>query len=674
MKLPLNWLKKYIDVNIPPDRLAEMLTMSGTAVERVEGKPSGAVLDIEVTTNRPDCLSVLGLAREIAALTGKKITTPRLSSPSRPSKDAGFHLEIRDKKACPCYTARLIKNTSIRPAPASATACLEGMGSRPINNVVDATNFVLFEMGQPLHAFDFDKIKGARIIVRRALKNEKFIGIDGIEYVLDEETLVIADAERAIAIAGVMGGRLTEVTSQTRNLLLESAYFDPVRVRRASKKYKLSTESSYRFERGVDLSSVEMASRRAKDLILEWGGGQEVSFSELNNVKKTKSKKIVLRLPRMRQVLGLDVKAARVSAILKNLGFETKMLSADKIAVTPLSQRRDVQQEADLFEEILRIEGFEKVPTAIPITRHAPDAPRDRAAVTVFGLKKFLMALGFHEIITYSLLSGKSISDSGFDASAAQKIVNAVSAEQEYFRPSLLPGLLQAVSFNVHRKASSLKLFEIGNRFAEGHEETVLAVAVYGMVEENWRRKTPASFYDLKGALENALGFLGSAEAQWKAHDARPVYDQCATLSVESQNEGVVGCVASEVLLRWDIPHEVFAAEIRLDGLLKRGPKPSAVKPVPKFPSVRRDIAFMIDEDVPVEALEGLMRRAAAPFLKETLLFDEYKGKNIAGGKRSLAFALAYQKDNGTFTEEEINQVQTRVGEALKKEYRVEFR
>src|SRR3989338_364787 len=275
MKLPISWLKKYIDISITPERLSDLLTLSGTKVEHVEKKDGEAVLQIEVTTNRPDCLSLLGLAQEVSALTGKKIKFPSLSKKSAGGINS-VKVEIEDKKGCPKYTARLLKNVSIKASSLEIQKFLGFMDTRPISNTVDATNFTLFETGQPLHAFDYDKIEGGVVVVRRAKKGEKFLAIDGVEYPLDETTLVIADAKRPISIAGVMGGKLTEVTPSTKNVLLESAYFDPALVRQASRRYKLFSESSYRFERIVDIQRVPAASAREKDLILNWAGGRKI--------------------------------------------------------------------------------------------------------------------------------------------------------------------------------------------------------------------------------------------------------------------------------------------------------------------------------------------------------------------------------------------------------------
>ncbi len=677
MKLPVSWLKKYIDISITPEKLAELLTLSGTKVEHIEKKGGEAVFQIEVTTNRPDCLSVLGLAKEVSALTGKKIKLPLLKKEASGSYGE-IKIEIQDKKGCPKYTARLLKGVAVKLAPVEFQKYLEWVNTRPISNVVDATNFVLFEMGQPLHAFDYDKIEGGVIIVRRARNGEKFLAIDGIEYLLDNRTLVIADAKKPIAIAGIMGGKRTEVTSNTKNVLLESAYFDPSLVRQASRRYKLFSESSHRFERGVDIENVVAASARARDLLLDWAGGQETGqIIDKDFSKKVKEGPIVLREERIEKLLGVKIPARRMVQIFKRLGFRVKSSGRGHLSVWADHSRRDISQEVDLAEELLRIEGFDRVPAAIPVTRHVGINAQDQKAKGISELKKFISHLGFHEIVTYSFLSKKLLADSGFqEFDKIQKVMNAVSAEQEYFRPALLPGMLGAILFNIHRKASSLKFFEIGNRVVDGKEETVLGIGLYGDFEKNWRRKSEASYYDSKGVLESVFDFLKITDYQYDADRISSHFDNASGISWHGRKLGTIGTIHRSILTQWGIPHDVIYTEIALDPLWAEARPVGTVrvKPIAKFPSVRRDIAFIIDENVSINALETLMRKTASPYLQATELFDQYIDENIPKGKRSLAFSLAYQKETGTFTDQEINALQDRIGQALKSEYRVEFR
>ena len=679
MKLPVSWLKKYIDVTIPAQKLADRLTMSGTKVEQVHDPSGDAVLDIEVTSNRPDCLSLLGLAVEVSAVTGKKVRVPKAYRVSeraaRPRANAALTIHIEDKKGCPRYTGRVLGGVQVRPSPGEVQRLLSSTGTRAIANVVDATNYVLFECGQPMHAFDLDKLRGERIIVRRSKNGEKLLGIDGNEYLLDDKTLVIADGERVIAIAGVIGGKLTEVTGSTKNVLLESAYFDPVSVRYASKKYKITTESSYRFERGVNHENVARASLRASELIREWAGGADVSgLVDKSFYPRKDQKPITLRMRRLERVLGLAIAPNRAAGILKDLSFPVRRTGKDILRVQPIAARRDVAKEVDLLEEVLRVEGFKKVAERAPQGRESFEDRRDKKALGVRRLKRFLAAMGFDEIVTYSLLSEKKITDSGFRISECQCVTNATSAEQQFFRPSLMPSMLEAILFNVHRKASLLKFFEIGNRCRSGREETALSIALYGAIEENWTKKHAGSFYDLKGVLENVTDELGVRPIEWTPAPSDPSLASGADLLLDGRPVASAGEVSAAILRRWDIPHEVFYTELVLDGLFETQPEKLKLRPIPKFPLVRRDIAFIIDNRVSVKDLETAMRNAASPYLHSVALFDQFTGKNVPEGKRSLAFSLSYQKEDGTFTDEEIQNLQKRLSESLKRLYQVEFR
>ncbi len=653
MKLPILWLKDYIQLSQSPEKLAESLTLSGNKVEALAKKDGEDVIEIEVTTNRPDTLSILGLAREVSAITGKSVTAPKISKePTSGLTDKkSVSITIQDSKACPLYTARLIRNVLIQTSPVDIQKKLSLVDLRPINSAVDVTNFVLFEMGQPLHAFDFDKIVGGKIIVRFAKLGEKFLALDGVEYTLDEKTLVIADAEKPIAMAGVIGGKLTEVTSLTKNILLESALFDPALVRRASKRTKISTDSSYRFERGVDREAVSRASRRAMDLILKLAGGTETSGLLVKESKNSnKPAPIQFSTEWLKNFLGLEVKEARASQILKSLGFGVQSAKKGTLKVLAPSWRRDCQIPEDLAEEILRIEGFDKVPVKIAPMRHAIEPFIDRKAEQIFELKKYLASLGLSEIVTYSLLSEKMIKESGVENSTPQKIKNALSADIEYFRPHLKVGALNAVAFNLNRKASSLKLFEVGRVIFQGAEKISLGITLCGNFEENWRRRYEAGFFELKGILKNVEHHLGAA----------------IPVSPEALSAGV--------RLAWGIEKPVYYAEIFLDEILGAPQEVRRLKPIAKYPSVKRDIAFLIDRKIEALEIEKIILENGGSVLKGAQLFDEYAGKNIPSGKRSLAFSLEYQKESGTFTDDEIQALQQKVGEALKTKFGVEFR
>jgi len=407
MKVPLNWLKEYVDLPPKSKDLAELLTMSGTAVEGISRKGNSEVFEIEVTTNRPDCLSLRGIAREVSALTGKKIKKPPLRELKVSSKDRlPLRIDIEDKKGCPRYLGRVFTNASVSASPSWLSRHLESMGQKTINNVADITNFCLFELGQPLHAFDYDKLKGQRIIVRRARKGEKIIGINGTEYSLDERILVIADAERPVAIAGIMGGQNSEVGPSTKRVLLESAQFDPVLIRRAIRMLKLSSESSYRFERSVDPTKVEEASNRAGGLFSKIVGAKAASpLIEAGSWKAPKGARIRLRLPRVEETLGISVKPEKATKILSDLGFKVKKASRKELKVKTLVERSDIKQEVDLIEEIVRVYGYNRIPDTLPQTHYDRNVlieNYDREYRQIRRLKEFLAAQGMVEAVTFS--------------------------------------------------------------------------------------------------------------------------------------------------------------------------------------------------------------------------------------------------------------------------------
>jgi phenylalanyl-tRNA synthetase beta chain len=374
----------------------------------------------------------------------------------------------------------------------------------------------------------------------------------------------------------------------------------------------------------------------------------------------------------MEKILGMKIPQTRVSQIFRSLSLETHP-AGNKVVLDRTGLRDDLKIEEDLIEEVLRIEGFDKIPTALPWTNHTDADLKDVKKTRLSEFKKYLAASGFQEIITYSLLSEKALLDTGFKTTDAVRITNAVSAEQAFLRPSLLSGALQSAVHNLHRKNAAGRFFEAGKRFSKNSEETALSLTLYGNFEDNWKRRSPVTFYDLKGAVENILAYFKIDGVEWR-DAAEGAFSQGIEGSWHGKKIVTLGGLSPSLLKVWDIPTEVFYAEFSLDVLLASEPPSRRVRSLPKYPSAKRDVAFVADEKILVGDLEKAVRRAAGPSLQEVVLFDEYKGKGIAAGKRSLAFSLSYQKETGTFTEEEIQALQTRVTEALKAEYAVEFR
>lgn len=679
MKLPVKWLKEYVDVSLKSDKLAELFTMTGTMIEGVERLEGSDVLHAEITTNRPDCLSVIGLAAELAALTRKKLKKPRIPRiPFRASHRLALTVRIQDPRACLGYSARVLDGMRVGASPAAISKPLEWMGQKGVNNAVDITNFVMFESGQPLHAFDYDKIEGSEIVVRRAKRGEKMVGINNVEYTLDERILVIADARKPIAIAGVMGGKATEITSETQRVVLESARFDAALVRRASRFLKLATDSSYRFEREIEPGWVQWAQDRAAALFIEHTRAFAASAPVTAGTFKPKihpSVKVFQKT--LERVLGKPYSMLEAARILTSLGLQVRKISSRYVKVAYSPHRTDIRQECDLVEEIVRIDGFDKIPTTIPPTRYASADRRESPYHEIRGLKRHLVSQGLWETVTFSMVAASDLAKLRFPKDkAVLRIKNPLSQEQEVLRPTGIVGLLGAIRHNLNRKEKDLAFFEISHRFYQAREEEVLTIAVTGEWYRNWSGRHEGGVFYLKGLIENLFRFSGRAMPEWKDAEVWPdMFRQTVMMDAPTGFRMVhAGPIADDVLKAWDIAQPVHAAEIVLDDFLKLPRVERRFIELPKHPSVRRDLAVLVDQSSSVAEMIRLMREAAGDSLRSIELFDLYQGKNIPKGKRSLAFALQYQKPDGTFTDDEIVALQSKVVETLQKNFAAELR
>lgn len=674
MKLPFSWLKKYIDVKITPQKLAQLLTNAGLEVSEIKKTGNELVFEIEVTSNRPDLLSILGIAREVAAVTDvKNIDIPKaLPLKAKASITKPFSIEIIDKKACPRYIGRLIKDVKIEDSPAWMKAAIESLGSRTINNGADITNYCLYETGQPMHAFDFDKLQGGKIVVRRAKKGESIVTIDGIKRQLDESILIIADEERPVAIAGIMGGIDTEISGSTKNILLESAFFDPVTVRRASRKLGLSTESNYRFERRVDTENVLFASCRAAYLYKEiCSGNVNEPFVDVNYIKAG-TRAIQLTIQNFERLIGLKISASRIKIILQSLGFTVKPgKGKDSFIITVPSFRNDVAQEEDLIEEIARIEGYEKIENTMPQVKAHVDAASSDEYLSKRKIRQRLMSLGLDEVVTYSLLSGKNLDDANIDAEKRLLIVNPLSIEQEVLRPSLLPSLLKVINTNLNRMNKDVRIFEIGKiyeRTAKRFIETdYLAVALCGNVFGNWKDASrKVTFYDLKGIIESLLEDFGITDYKIeRKSSACFAAGESAVITVEGQAVAELAKVNKGVLKNYDISEEVYFAQLNIPSFLAYRKTAYRYHPVAKYPAVERDIALVVKKEVNAQAALDIIEEVGGVLVVKVELFDIYTGDQVPDGCKSLAFCIEYQSPDATLTEEEVSRVHNAVQDAL---------
>ena len=679
MRISYNWLKEYIDLKIGPEKLAELLTMAGLTAEALHKIDDDHIFETEITSNRPDWLSYIGVAREIAAITGGKLKNPSVPKiKATPSIVSKVKVEVWEKTLCSRYTARVIRNVKVAGSPDRLKKRLESIGLRPVNNVVDITNFCLFETGQPMHAFDLDKIDGGQVIVRKARKDEKIITIDGIERALNDSMLVIADKSRPIAIAGVMGGANTEVTSSTKNILLEVASFDQISVRRTARALAISTDSSYRFERRVDLNNIVRSSDRATSLICEialGGAGEMIDIGK----KSASDNAVTLRLPRLYSVLGLEIPTPKVKKVVTSLGLKIKRSSKDSILLETPQFRYDLNSEIDIIEEIARIYGYDKVPSTIPgVVEQDEKVPQNISIEK--NIRRILAGLGSDEIITYSLLSKKVLSVAGLANDSVVEIKNPLSNEQEVMRPSLLPGMLSTILWNINRKSKDLKFFELGeiylktaeNKFAEKKH---LSLAITGGISSWAEGSRPGSFFDLKGAVETLFVGLGINKAIFKQIKDNVYAHSCAaSIEIAGEEIGKAGEVARTVLHNFDIKEVVYFCEISLDAALKHADLDKRFREIQKYPSVYRDISLVIPKETSNADLTALAKDAAGAILSEIKLIDRYAGKQIPDGKVSLTYRLEYRDPSRTLEEKDVSSAHAKILLSLEEKYGAKLR
>lgn len=629
------------------------------------------IFEIGITPNRADCLSHLGVARELSAYLGRKIHFPKieLEEESEETIEELISVEILDSKKCPRYTARIIKDVQITESPRWLKNYLIMMGLRPINAIVDVTNYVMMELGQPLHAFDYDCLSGRKIIVRTASEGEQFTTIDGKERALDSSMLVICDAEKPVAIGGVMGGENSEISSTTKNVLLESAFFLPSSIRRASKKLSLSSESSYRFERGVDISNVPVALDRAAHLIARLSNGTLVKGKVDSYPNRLEQKKIDFRYERARNVIGVEIPNTRMNEILSSLGFNAVETSIEKTTFAVPFHRVDVSLEIDLIEEVARFYGYDNVPenTSYSITYEGEkigeslSVPRLRNQI-----REYFIARGFTEFLTpnlYSPQKAKLVVEDDFI-----ELSNPLGEELSIMRPSIVPPILEAVGYNIRVGKSDLRAFEVGKiftkttnntKFIEGiDEKEVFAVVLVGNAYPlQWgisNRKV--DFFDIKGVVQDFISQFRINGCVFEKLPKSNVYtSEAMMLTIDEKKFCEFGAVSKKLLKEFDIDENVFLALFDLDFLY--GLKEQVVKyeKISPYPVVRRDLAFVLDEHIPTERVESIIHSKGGPELRRTVLFDVYRGMNIGEGKKSLAFALYFNSFERTLTDEEID-------------------
>ncbi len=687
MKIQVDWLQEYTQIDVPVDELGHVLTMAGLEIESHEivELPDGEkseVLELNVTPNRGYCLSHIGVAREVSALLNKSLNLPdplkTLESEwgTTPVADR-LVVENREPELCPRYCALVLENVKVGPSPKWLKDRLHAIGLRSINNIVDITNFVMMEYGQPLHAFDLDLLTDNKIIVRRATKGEAFASLDGSELKLEPSALVIADGEKPVALAGIMGGTNSQVSTTTRHIVLESACFDPATVRQGSKKYGLRSDSSYRFERSVDLNGVVLAQARAILLMKELAGG-EIAQGRIDIYPEEKKPvSVALRVDRVNQLLGASFDAKQVCDLLSRLGMEIAD-STENMAVKIPSFRPDLLREVDLIEEIARIDGFDKVDTVYPVAGVQPVKIAAKQRLIKKAREVFSYA-GFSETVHLSFIEGKYAEEfkTAFAKEADQTIVlkNPLSSENSTMCTSLLPGLLKTAALNVSRGQKPLKLFEVGSVYfsspsGKRTQKAVFSAIVLGPYELTpWKpRGKEYDFYDLKGVLETLMAHLHSKLEI--SPDSRSFLQPGKSVRVRANGEdlGTLGQMAPQQSLVAECGQNVYALELDLGALEEATSSCIRFEPIAKFPEIYRDISILVDRPVTSQKAADLILKTGCPLIQKVELYDHFEGEKIQADKKSLTFALSFQSAKRTLSDDEGNPLFEKIVQTLKSE------
>jgi phenylalanyl-tRNA synthetase beta chain len=678
MLISYEWLKELTDTKLRPAELRERLTMVGLAIDAVEEHAADSVLDVEVPSNRPDCLSHVGIAREVAVIKNGRMNLPVGEQAKTEGRASSFtSVEIKDPDLCPRYAARLVRGVKIGPSPDWLAKRLETIGQRPINNVADITNYVLHELGQPLHAFDFEKLGGRRIVVRRAGPGEKLKTLDGLERTLSADMLVIADAEKPVALAGIMGGEESEISAQTRDVLIESAYFDPHSVRQTARQLGMDTEASRRFERGADCDGVLRAQQRCVELICELAGGVATEDAIDVYPKPFSELVVALRPERVHELTSLSVETNETLRILTGLGFERAGESDGRINFKVPSWRIDVEQEEDLVEEVARHTGYENIASELPPSsmsgEYQPSEMQQRA------LRRALNAFGFDEAINFSFIQQESRFDlvpslAGHEDDQPQ-LYNPIIEDAAWMRSTLLPGLLNSVRHNFNHGIRDVRLFEIGRIFSvfqpkELPEETLALalVATGGAVDENRAQaERELDFFDLKGALEAAVDWMNLSPLTFTSASARHLRaGQTAVVKLgDSKEIGTMGRLAENVAASYKFRQPVYVLELDLGALLNGPVKAIQYSPLPRYPSVMRDISLLVDRKVTLADIFATVNNRHVNDCRSATLVGTFEGGNIPPSKRSVTLRLEYRSDERTLRDEEVEEYHSRLTAAL---------
>jgi phenylalanyl-tRNA synthetase beta chain len=687
MFISYEWLKELTDTRLKPQDVRERLTMVGLAIDAVEEHDRDVVLDVEVPSNRPDCLSHVGIAREVTVIENGQLRLPAGEQIKTEGRAESFtSVQIKDPDLCPRYAARLVRGVKIGPSPAWLAQRLENIGQRPINNVADITNYVLHELGQPLHAFDFAKLGRQRIVVRRAKPGEKLKTLDGVERELSAEMLVIADAEKPVALAGIMGGEESEISTQTTDVLIESAYFNPHSVRQTARKLGMDTEASRRFERGADCDGVLRAQQRCVQLICEIAGGVATDDALDIYPHPVPPRVVNLRPERVPGLTSLTVERDEIVRILTGLGFETFGEVEGRLSFKVPSWRIDVEHEEDLVEEVARHTGYEKIASELPPSNSSGEY--QPAEMQLRSLRRALNAFGLDEAINFSFIQQEARFElvpslAGHEEHQPQ-LANPIIEDAAWMRSTLLPGLLNSVRHNLNHGIRDVRLFEVGRVFAtikpkELPQETLALgiVATGGALEENRAQaEHELDFFDLKGALEAAVDWMNLSALSFSPASARHLRaGQSAQIkSAAGTALGTIGRLAEPLAASYKFRQPVYVLELDLGALLSGPVKAIQYSPLPRYPSVVRDISLLVNRDVALDQIFAAVNEQQVAACRSVKLVGTFEGGNIQASKRSVTLRLEYRSDERTLRDEEVEEYHSRVTSALLQTFAAEQR
>ncbi|MEN8264182.1 MAG: phenylalanine--tRNA ligase subunit beta [Nitrospirota bacterium] len=682
MKASYNWLKEFVDFDLPHEELAHTLTMAGFEVEAIEEYEDDIIFDIGVTPNRPDCLSIRGIAREIAAILDLpfKDVTVEIAS----GKGDGPAVKIEDPDLCFRYSSRTVSGVKPGPSPSWLVKRLESCGFRTTSNIVDITNYILLELGHPMHAFDLDKLRGGNIIVKSAGNKKEFVTLDEEKRKLSNDMLLIWDSEKPVAIAGVMGGRSTEVSESTNNILLESAYFMPSSVRRTSKSLNLSTESSYRFERGVDIDAVTLALNKAAQMIKEIAGG-EISGITDEYPGKIMPKEISVSFEKINSLIGVDIEKSFIEKTLRGLGFVVKRKGQGIVAIPP-SFRNDAERDIDIIEEVARLYGYDRIPSTLPVMQMSA-ASEHRTQKLIKSLKDSMVKSGFSEAINFSFLSPDILDQLNLGQDDRRRdliyIKNPLRQEESAMRTTLIPALLNNVSLNLNRGEKMLRLFEISRVFLSSkeklpHEVTQLTAVFHKENTASIWHNNHDCFYDLKGVIENifqdlrikGVSFVVDGDSEPYLHPGKS-----SSIIVNEKKVGSIGILHPGTAETFDIKSNIAVAEIYdIKKIMDLTSNKITYAALPKYPYVERDVALVVRDDITSAAVRKEILDVESDIIESVNLFDIYKGKPIPPDKKSLAFSIRFRSPGRTLTDEEVDNLHSSIRLRLKENLNAELR